>query len=83
MTLPDRGIPEYLTSGMAKRQQSYNRIREVLEAKGMTQAELADLLDVRFQTINRFCNGHREPTLDMLYRIAKALKVSPRELIRE
>jgi putative transcriptional regulator len=66
-----------------KKAQPYNRIREVLAEKGMTQAELADLLDVRFPTINRFCNGHREPTLDMLYRIAKVLKVSPRELIRE
>lgn len=68
---------------MAKKPQPYNRIREVLKAKGMTQAELADLLDVRFGTINRFCNGHREPSLEMLYRIAKVLKVSARELIRE
>lgn len=67
---------------MAKKVQ-YNRIREILDQKQMTQAELADLLDVRYITINRFCNGHREPTLDMLYRIAKVLKVSPRELIRE
>lgn len=68
---------------MAKKPQPYNRIREVLKAKGMTQAELADLLEVRFGTINRFCNGHREPSLEMLYRIAKVLKVSARELIRE
>jgi transcriptional regulator with XRE-family HTH domain len=68
---------------MAKKTQPYNRIKEVLNQKGMSQAELADLLDIRYGTINRFCNGHREPTLDMLYRIAKILKVSPRELIRE
>jgi transcriptional regulator with XRE-family HTH domain len=66
-----------------KKAQSYNRIREVLAEKGVSQAQLADLLDVRFATVNRFCNGHREPTLDMLYRIAKVLKVSARELIRE
>src|SRR5690606_10065507 len=35
--------------GMAKRTQ-YNRIKDVLKEKGMTQADLADLLDVRYLT---------------------------------
>jgi putative transcriptional regulator len=67
---------------MAKKVQ-YNRIREALEAKGMTQSALADALDTRFITVNRICNGHREPTLEMLFKIARILKVSPKELIRE
>ena len=67
---------------MAKRTQ-YNRIKEVLEQKGLTQADLADMLDVRYLTINNYCNNRRQPSIERLFEIAKALKVSPRELIRE
>jgi transcriptional regulator with XRE-family HTH domain len=67
---------------MAKRT-NYNRIKEVLQDKGMTQADLADMLDVRYLTINNYCNNRRQPSLEMLFRIARALKVSPRELIKE
>jgi transcriptional regulator with XRE-family HTH domain len=67
---------------MAKRTQ-YNRIKEVLAEKGLTQADLADLLDVRYLTINNYCNNRRQPSIERLFEIAKVLKVSPRELIRE
>lgn len=67
---------------MAKRTQ-YNRIKEVLEQKGLTQADLADMLDVRYLTINNYCNNRRQPSIERLFEIARALKVSPRELIRE
>ena len=67
---------------MAKRTQ-YNRIKEVLEQKGLTQADLADMLDVRYLTINNYCNNRRQPSIERLFEIAKVLKVSPRELIRE
>ena len=68
---------------MAKKPPSINRIKEVLKEKGMTQAALADALGVRYITVNRIVNGHQEPTLKMLSQIAKLLKVSPRDLIRE
>lgn len=67
---------------MAKRIQ-YNRIKEVLTEKGMTQADLADLLDVRYLTINNYCNNRRQPSIERLFEIAKALKVSPKDLIRD
>lgn len=67
---------------MAKRIQ-YNRIKEVLKDKGITQADLADMLDVRYLTINNYCNNRRQPSVERLFEIAKILKVSPRELIRE
>lgn len=66
---------------MAKR--SYNRIKAVLQAKKMSQADLADLLDVRYLTINNYCNNRRQPSIEKLFEIAKVLKVSPRELITE
>lgn len=67
---------------MAKRTQ-YNRIKEVLEQKGLTQADLADMLDVRYLTINNYCNNRRQPSIERLFEIARLLKVSPRDLIRE
>lgn len=66
---------------MAKKIQKYNRLREVLKDKGMTQAELADKLDIRYVTINRIVNGHREPTLEQIFRIAKVLNIDPCELL--
>ena len=67
---------------MAKRTQ-YNRIKEVLEQKGLTQADLADLLDVRYLTINNYCNNRRQPSIERLFEIAKVLKVSPKDLLRD
>jgi putative transcriptional regulator len=70
---------------MAKRRttskKEYNRIGEVLQEQGKTQAWLAGELDVEFRTVNRYVNNHRQPTLETLYRIAKVLRVSARELI--
>jgi len=66
---------------MAKK--GINRIGEVLKAKGLTQSWLAGELDVEFRTVNRFVNHHREPSLELLVEIARILKVSPRQLIRE
>lgn len=66
---------------MAKR--AYNRIKEVLKEKGISQADLADMLDVRYLTVNMWANNRRQPSIERLFEIAKVLKVSPRELIRE
>jgi putative transcriptional regulator len=46
---------------------SYNRIKEVR--------------DLDFQTITRYANNHRQPSIATLFEIAKVLKVNPRELI--
>lgn len=68
---------------MAKRKEKviYNRIKEILEERGKSQTWLAEQLDMDFQTINRYVNNNRQPTLPRLYEIAKILKVSPRELL--
>jgi putative transcriptional regulator len=60
-----------------------NRIKEVLEEQGRTQIWLSEQLDRDFKTITRYVNNHRQPTLDMLFKIAKVLKVGVRELIKE
>ena len=60
---------------------AYNRIGEVLEEKGKTQAWLAGELEVEYRTVNRYVNNHRQPSLEMIYEIAKVLKVSAKELL--
>jgi putative transcriptional regulator len=60
-----------------------NRIKEVLEEQGRTQIWLSEQLDRDFKTITRYVNNHRQPTLDMLFKIAKILKVGARDLIKE
>lgn len=59
----------------------YNRIKEVLEKRGKTQTWLAEQLDLDFVTITRYANNHRQPSISILFDIAKVLKVNPRELI--
>jgi len=67
---------------MAKRT-NFNRIKDVLKERGMSQADLADALDVRYLTVNNYCNNRRQPSVETLFAIAKILKVQVRELIRE
>ncbi|MDD5111098.1 MAG: helix-turn-helix transcriptional regulator [Candidatus Altiarchaeota archaeon] len=50
------------------------RIRELREALGMTQQQLADSVDVTRQTIISLEQGRYNPSLMLAYGIAKALK---------
>jgi transcriptional regulator with XRE-family HTH domain len=59
----------------------YNIIKEVLEKQGKTQGWLAAVLDVEFNTVNRYCNNHRQPTIATLFEIAHLLKVNPKDLL--
>ena len=58
-----------------------NLIKEALEAQGKTQAWLAEELDIEFRTVNRYINNHRQPSLERLFEIAKAIKINVKDLI--
>lgn len=61
---------------MVKPTQVTNRIRSLRFAAGeMTQAELADRVGVTRQTIIAIEQGRYSPTLEMAFRIARALGV--------
>lgn len=60
---------------------SYNRIKEVLDQQQKTQTWLAGQLDKDFQTITRYVNNHRQPTIKALFEIARVLKVNPKDLL--
>ena len=55
-------------------------IRRLREAKGMSQQDLAERVDVDRKTINRLENAQRSPRSELLYAIADTLEVSTDEL---
>jgi transcriptional regulator with XRE-family HTH domain len=58
-----------------------NRIREILDEKGIKQTWLAEKLGKSFSMVNAYACNRKQPTLEMLNRIADILQVSVKELI--
>jgi putative transcriptional regulator len=58
-----------------------NRIKEVLEAKGIKQIWLAEQLGKSYNMVNCYVQNRRQPSIEDLYRIAKILNVNAKELI--
>lgn len=56
-------------------------MRKRREAYNMSQATLAKLAGVDRKTINRIENGHFNPNLDTMIRIASVLKLKPAQMI--
>ncbi len=59
-----------------------NRIREMREAKGMTQADLASRVDVARQTILAIEKGRYDPSLSLAFKIADAFGRTVDEVFR-
>ncbi|MBS9340817.1 MAG: transcriptional regulator [Neisseria sp.] len=60
-----------------------NRVRQFRKQKGLSQQELAQLVEVSRQTINLIENQDYNPTLALCIRIAKALDVDLNKLFWE
>jgi putative transcriptional regulator len=58
-----------------------NRIKEVLQEKGIKQTWLAEKLGKSFNIVNDYCNNRRQPSLEILIQIGKILNINPKELI--
>lgn len=58
-----------------------NRIKEVLEEKGIKQTWLAEKLGKSFNMVNSYVQNRRQPTLEVLYKIAELLHVEATELL--
>jgi putative transcriptional regulator len=67
------------TVSMAKRK--YNRIKAILAEQGKLNKELAALLDLSERTVSRWSTNGRQLSVEMLYEIAKVLKIEVRELL--
>ncbi len=60
-----------------------NRIKEVLNEKGIKQTWLSKELGKSFNMVNDYCNNRRQPKLEVLFAIAKILNVEVKDLINE
>ena len=58
-----------------------NRIKDVLEDKGIKQTWLAERLGKSFCIVNSYVCNRRQPSLEVLFEIAKILQVDPKDLI--
>jgi transcriptional regulator with XRE-family HTH domain len=56
------------------------RLATIRKKKGITQEKLADLIEVHRTYIGFIEQGKRNPSISNVYKIAKALKVSLKEL---
>jgi putative transcriptional regulator len=58
-----------------------NRIKEVLDERGIKQTWLAEQLGKSFNMVNSYVQNRRRPSLEVLYKIAEILKVDVKDLI--
>ena len=52
------------------------RLKQVLEDKNISQVALANQIEMSRTIVNNYCTGKREPSLDALILISKALDES-------
>ena len=57
-----------------------NRLEEIRKAKGITQEELANALEVSRQTVGSLENGRYNPTIILAFKIARFFEVSIEEV---
>lgn len=58
-----------------------NRIKAVLEEKGIKQKWLADKIGKSYNMVNRYVGNKIQPSIKDLFLIAKVLEVDPKELL--
>jgi putative transcriptional regulator len=58
-----------------------NRIKEVLEERGIKQIWLAEKMDKSYNMVNSYAQNRRQPSIEDLYKIAEILKISVKELL--
>lgn len=59
----------------------YNKIKAIIAEEGKSNKELAELLHVSEQTVSRWCTNSRQPSIEMLYEIAKVLRRDVRDFL--
>ena len=60
-----------------------NRIKEVLNEKGIKQVWLSQKLGKSYNMINAYVSNRRQPSLEDLYRIAHILGVKTKDLLTD
>lgn len=57
-----------------------DNLERIRQSKGLSQAQLAEMVGANQATISKIEKGVGNPTLSMINRIAKALRIHPSEL---
>lgn len=57
-----------------------NRLEEIRKAKGITQEELANALEVSRQTVGSLENGRYNPSIILAFKIARFFEVTIEEV---
>jgi putative transcriptional regulator len=60
---------------------NYNRIKAVLAERDISSKELAKHLERTESTVSRWCTNDVQPSIEVLYEVAKYLDVDIRELL--
>lgn len=60
-----------------------NRIKEILDEKGIKQTWLADKLGKSYNMVNSYVQNRQQPRLEVLYQIAEILDVEVKDLLIE
>jgi len=60
----------------------YNRIKVALAEKRRTNKWLAGVLDKDPATVSKWCTNNSQPSIELLFKIADALDVDVKELLR-
>ena len=68
---------------MVYKNKKMNRIKEVLEDKGIKQKWLAEKLGKSYNMLNGYVQNRRQPSLEVLYKIAQILDVEPEVLLKK
>lgn len=59
-----------------------NRIKEVLEEKGIKQTWLAEKLGKSYNMVNGYVQNRQQPRLEILFEIAIILEIDVKELLK-
>jgi len=59
-----------------------NRIKEVLDEKGIKQIWLAEQLDKSYNMVNAYVQNRQQPRLEILFEIANILEIDVKDLLK-
>jgi len=58
-----------------------NRIKDVLDERGLTQMWLSQQLGKSYNMVNSYAKNRRQPSITILFEIAEILNIEPRDLL--
>ena len=68
---------------MYRKYSEMNRIKEVLEERGIKQTWLAEKLGKSYNMVNSYVQNRRQPSIEDLYKIGEILNIEAKDLLVE